>query len=112
MHDREDLLLVVVLFGAAGDRVDRGLQFDDLRLGGFRQINGVDDLLRGLSDGAAELARGDNGKFMNAVALRVAPPRSSKSPKTDAKPSPKAEPAPTPEPEARSKLQQLLDKFT
>lgn len=37
----------------------------------------LDDLLRGISDGAAELARGDGGKFMNAVALRVAPPRSS-----------------------------------
>ncbi len=37
----------------------------------------LDDLLRGLSDGAIDLARGDSGKFMNAVALRVAPPRSS-----------------------------------
>ncbi|MFS4582185.1 aminoacyl-tRNA hydrolase [Phaeobacter sp. C3_T13_0] len=39
----------------------------------------LDDLMRGISDGAAHLAAGDGGKFMNAVALRVAPPRSSKS---------------------------------
>ncbi len=39
----------------------------------------LDDLLRGLSDGAPQLADGDAGRFMNAVALRVAPPRSSKS---------------------------------
>ena len=37
----------------------------------------LDDLMRGISDGAAHLADGDTGKFMNAVALRVAPPRSS-----------------------------------
>jgi PTH1 family peptidyl-tRNA hydrolase len=36
----------------------------------------LDDLLRGLSDGAPALARGDAAGFMNAVALRVAPPRS------------------------------------
>ncbi|KII14338.1 MULTISPECIES: aminoacyl-tRNA hydrolase [Phaeobacter] len=39
----------------------------------------LDDLMRGISDGAAQLAAGDGGKFMNAVALRVAPPRSSGS---------------------------------
>jgi PTH1 family peptidyl-tRNA hydrolase len=37
----------------------------------------LDDLLRGISDGAAALAVGDLVKFQNAVALRVAPPRSS-----------------------------------
>jgi PTH1 family peptidyl-tRNA hydrolase len=37
----------------------------------------LDDLLRGVSDGAAALADGDNVRFMNAVALRMAPPRSS-----------------------------------
>ena len=37
----------------------------------------LDDLLRGLSDGAAELAAGDSGRFMNAVALRTAPPGST-----------------------------------
>jgi PTH1 family peptidyl-tRNA hydrolase len=37
----------------------------------------LDDLLRGISDGAAALAEGDGARFMNAVALRTAPPRSS-----------------------------------
>lgn len=37
----------------------------------------LDDLIRGISDGAAALAAGDGGKFMNAVSLRTAPPRSS-----------------------------------
>ena len=69
----------------------------------------LDDLLRGISDGAPHLAADDGGKFMNAVALRVAPPRSSTSkPKRDAaKPAPEPDPAPEP----KSKMQQLLDKF-
>ena len=37
----------------------------------------LDDLMRGISDGAPALAAGDAGRFQNAVALRVAPPRSS-----------------------------------
>ncbi|MEF9601949.1 aminoacyl-tRNA hydrolase, partial [Paracoccus sp. PXZ] len=32
---------------------------------------GLDDLLRGISDGAAALAAGDDARFMNAVAARV-----------------------------------------
>lgn len=76
----------------------------------------LDDLLRGISDGAPHLAEGDTGKFMNAVALRVNPPRSSKNPAPKADtPAPKtAKPAPEPapaNPEPRSKLQQLMDKF-
>uniref|UniRef100_UPI0039B84672 aminoacyl-tRNA hydrolase n=1 Tax=Albidovulum sp. TaxID=1872424 RepID=UPI0039B84672 len=35
----------------------------------------LDDVLRGISDGAAALAAGDAARFMNAVALRTAPPR-------------------------------------
>lgn len=70
----------------------------------------LDDLMRGISDGAEHLARDDGGKFMNAVALRVAPPRSSTS-----KPKPKPAPAPQaaePEPvEDKSPLQKLIDKF-
>lgn len=37
----------------------------------------LDDLLRGLSDGAEALAAGDAAKFMNAVSLRTNPPRNS-----------------------------------
>lgn len=73
-------------------------------------LNWVDDLLRGISDGAADLAAGDAGRFMNAVALRTAPPRSS----TTAAPQPAApEPAPQqdPAPDDRSALQKLVDRF-
>ncbi len=37
----------------------------------------LEDLMRGISDGAVALAAGDLVKFQNAVALRTAPPRSS-----------------------------------
>ncbi|MBD3788420.1 MAG: aminoacyl-tRNA hydrolase, partial [Sphingomonadales bacterium] len=37
----------------------------------------LDDLMRGISDGAPQLAAGDSAKFLNAVSLRTAPPRSS-----------------------------------
>jgi peptidyl-tRNA hydrolase, PTH1 family len=68
----------------------------------------LDDLLRGISDGAAALAAGDGARFMNAVALRTAPPRSSTTP-APAKPA-----ASSPEPKAedvRTPMQRLLDKF-
>jgi PTH1 family peptidyl-tRNA hydrolase len=71
----------------------------------------LDDLMRGISDGAPELARGDSGRFLNAVALRMAPPRSSKSPAPkSADTAPKA-PDPQPEAEHKSSLQRLMDKF-
>ncbi|SLN25039.1 Peptidyl-tRNA hydrolase [Falsiruegeria litorea R37] len=73
----------------------------------------LDNVLRGISDGAAHLADGDGGKFMNAVALRTAPPRSSKSK------APKSETAAItdkgeakPEEDARSPIQKLLDRFS
>lgn len=70
----------------------------------------LDDLLRGISDGAPALADGDSGKFMNAVALRVAPPRSSGG--KASKPAPTAkERAPAPVEDTRSPLQKLADKF-
>ncbi len=76
--------------------------------------NWLDDLMRGISDGAAQLADGDTGKFMNAVALRVAPPRSSTSPaKAEKADVPKPEPKPEEEPESdtRNPLQKLVDRF-
>ena len=76
----------------------------------------LDDVIRGCSDGAAHLADGDPARFMNAAALRIAPPRSSKTP--DPKPlkappvaKPEPEPEPEPEPDTRSTLQRLVDKF-
>lgn len=82
--------------------------------------NWLDDVLRGISDGAPELARGNTSKFMNAVAMRVSPPRSGTGTKKPAKPAavaktpaqPKADATPpTPEPDARSSLQKLMDRF-
>ncbi|WP_300584998.1 aminoacyl-tRNA hydrolase [Marivita sp.] len=74
----------------------------------------LDDLMRGISDGAAHLADGDSGKFMNAVALRVAPPRSSTSPAKTEKadiPKPELKPEAGPEPDTRNPLQKLVDRF-
>ena len=76
----------------------------------------LDDLLRGISDGAAHLAAGDGGKFMNAVALRTAPPRSStsspaKSPvRADERSAPDATETAA-QPDTRSALQKLADRF-
>lgn len=65
----------------------------------------LEDELRGISDGIADLIAGDGGKFLNTIALRVAPPRSSTS-------TPKAaKPAPEPEPDTRSTMQKLVDRF-
>jgi PTH1 family peptidyl-tRNA hydrolase len=67
----------------------------------------LDDELRGISDGIAQLIAGDGGKFLNAIALRVAPARSSKS-----SPKPKAAiPTPEPKPDTRSSMQKLVDRF-
>lgn len=73
----------------------------------------LDDLLRGIADGAPHLAEGDAGKFMNAVALRVAPARSSKTPtQSPAKAEvPKPASKPQPEPDVRNPLQKLMDRF-
>lgn len=67
----------------------------------------LDDVLRGVSDGAPYLVAGDLAKFMNAVGLRISPPR----PSTGTKPPP-AKPAP-PEPaqDTRSAVQKLMDRF-
>lgn len=67
----------------------------------------LEDLLRGISDGAEALAAGDGQRFMNAVSLRTAPPRSST---TKEKPE-TANPPPEPARDSRSPMQKLLDKF-
>lgn len=72
----------------------------------------LDDVLRGLSDGAPQLAKGDGGKFLNAVALRTAPPRSSTSkPKAPNRREEAAPAAEEPSEDTRSALQKLADKF-
>ncbi|KEO52834.1 aminoacyl-tRNA hydrolase [Thioclava pacifica] len=76
----------------------------------------LDDLLRGLSDGAPALAAGEGSKFLNAVSLRVAPPRSStgtKAPEKTDVPAPQQ--AATQKKEAaedtRSPFDKLKDHF-
>lgn len=66
------------------------------------------DMLRGCEDGAPALAAGDDGRFLNAVSLRTAPPRSGGGAKAL-----KAAPAPDSAPEAppRSPLARLAAKF-
>lgn len=71
----------------------------------------LDDVLRGCSDGAPYLAQGDGAKFLNAVALRVSPPRSGGGKEKPAKPTPSA-PEDAPEQDTRSTLQKLMDRFT
>lgn len=68
----------------------------------------LDDVLRGLSDGAPHLVEGDRSRFQNAVAARVAP----SDPKPAKKPAPAPQPTPEPEaPDTRNPLQRLADKF-
>ncbi|MGB7243939.1 MAG: aminoacyl-tRNA hydrolase [Sulfitobacter sp.] len=81
----------------------------------------LDDVLRGISDGASWLAAGDPAKFMNAVAMRVSPPRSGTGTRgSDAKsntPRKPAEPKEVPRDKAVedtpnvSPLQKLMDRF-
>jgi peptidyl-tRNA hydrolase, PTH1 family len=73
----------------------------------------LDDLLRGISDGAPALAAGDGARFLNAVSLRTAPPRSSTG---DARPPTAAaasqQPAaPAPVVEVPGLLQRLAERF-
>ncbi|MBY0135442.1 aminoacyl-tRNA hydrolase [Paracoccus yeei] len=78
---------------------------------------GLDDLLRGISDGAEALAAGDDARFMNAVAARVAPPRNSgtrPTAKAETRPQPATRPEPAPEPAAQSlsdRLRALGERF-
>jgi len=72
----------------------------------------LDDVLRGVSDGAEHLATGDSGRFLNAVSLRANPPRSGTG--TQARDAAKAPAAAPPEPEgedSRSPLEKLMDRF-
>ena len=78
----------------------------------------LDDLMRGISDGAAELAAGDAGRFMNAVALRTAPPRATTGTRNKGEKTPEKMPQPVEkaaepaeEPDKRSALQKLADRF-
>jgi PTH1 family peptidyl-tRNA hydrolase len=72
----------------------------------------LDDVLRGISDGAAALAAGGPARFMNAVALRTAPPRSSGTAPREAATAQKPAKVDTAPPaDDRPALQRLLDRF-
>ena len=70
----------------------------------------LDNVIGGISEGAESLAKGDSGRFMNAVALRVKPARPAKKVKLKAPiavpPEPQIEPK-----DRRGPLQKLLDIF-
>lgn len=69
----------------------------------------LDDVLQGISDGIGQLVDGHGDKFLNLIALRAAPARSSASKPAKAPAPPPAEAAP-PE-DTRSALQRLKDRF-
>lgn len=79
---------------------------------------GLDDLLRGISDGAEALAQGDGARFQNLVAARTQPARNSGTRPALATPAPvqdsPASPGPA-EPDKPAtltdKLRQLTDRF-
>jgi PTH1 family peptidyl-tRNA hydrolase len=68
----------------------------------------LDDLLRGIGDGAPYLADGDSAKFLNAIGLRMGPAGGTKKP---AKSESKKNTAVEQKPDARSAMQKLMDKF-
>mgnify|MGYP001828738874 CR=1 FL=1 len=78
--------------------------------------NWLDDMLRGIADGAVSLAEGDTGRFQNAVALRLNPPRSSTSEKGSKSGAPKPAAQNSVDTkdleDKRSPIQRLLDKFS
>lgn len=67
----------------------------------------LDDLMRGISDGAPWLAQGKPDRFQNAVAQRMAPARPAAKAAT---PPTQKEPEEPPE-DDRSPLQKLVDRF-
>lgn len=77
----------------------------------------LDDVLRGVSDGAAHLAAGDGGRFQNAVAARVAPARDATPPATSApQPAPRktvkvAQPVPDEPQNLAERLRALGERF-
>ncbi len=69
----------------------------------------LDDLLRGIEDGIAHLVAEEGPKFLNAIALRLNPPRPSTGKQM---PKPFKAPEPTPKEDIRSPIQRLKDRFS
>ncbi|WP_207102012.1 aminoacyl-tRNA hydrolase [Paracoccus shandongensis] len=82
-------------------------------LSDFAKADGdwLDDLLRGISDGAEALAGGDGARFQNAVAARMQPARNSGARPAAEKPAPTAAPAPAEPASLTDKLRQLTERF-
>ncbi|MBC6437205.1 MAG: aminoacyl-tRNA hydrolase [Rhodobacteraceae bacterium] len=95
--------------GHPGDRalVQRHVLSDFTRA----EREGLDSLLRGISQGAPALATGESGRFLNAVALRCAPPPPSTNAKAPATPGPGAGPAKERPRAVHAALQRLKDRF-
>lgn len=70
--------------------------------------NWLDDELRGISDGIAHLIAGDGPKFLNTIALRLTPARSSTS---RPKPAKIPQAAPVEAEDTRNPMQKLMDRF-
>ncbi|RXV60753.1 aminoacyl-tRNA hydrolase [Roseovarius sp. A46] len=70
----------------------------------------LDDLMRGISDGAPWLAQGKPDRFQNAVAQRMAPARPAAKAATPPTQKEPEEPEEPPE-DDRSPLQKLVDRF-
>ena len=107
--------------GPAFDRVRIGIGHPgDKRLvspyvlGDFAKADAdwLDDLLRGIADGAPALAGGDTSGFLNAVARRMPTPepRAKAKPESETKDAEAPPPVAEPEP-PRSALQRLADRF-
>ncbi len=80
---------------------------------GKADLDWLGDVLHGISEGAPALAAGDAVRFMNVVALRTAPPRSSAAPKPAGPDAPTPAPPFAAQPETpKSALQRLIDRFT
>ncbi|MCW1951639.1 MAG: aminoacyl-tRNA hydrolase [Octadecabacter sp.] len=73
--------------------------------------NWLDDVLRGISDGAAYLADDEGPKFLNAVALRVTPPRRSTGTKGKAPAKETPRHSESDAEDTRTALQKLADRF-
>ncbi len=68
----------------------------------------LDDMMRGICGGADHLAQGDSARFLNAVGLRMAPPKPKKAATKEAQATPPPE---KPAQDTRTAMQRLADKF-
>ncbi len=70
----------------------------------------LDDLMRGIAEGAPDLAEGRKDRFLNAIAQRMAPEKPA-NPKPKAQEKPAEKPVEPPAEDTRSAMQRLVDKF-